>query len=1005
MIHRRGRRGFRGGRQGSARPKGKKMADVANYIFLPWVQPGVAANIPDQAVEKLDPAQPAAVALPIKLLVNTDTIEKTVRLYGPGDITGIDPQQVVRLEPKPRTSDFEPNFFPAIEFDRPDFPWLFSPAKADTQGQLRPWLCLVVVRKQEGVEIRPAERLPLPILEIKPPAKPGNELPDLAESHFWAHAQLTGIDKSRLPDALASEPQRSVSRLVCPRRLEAETDYVACVVPAFEVGRKSALNLPVESNETLLPAWNSGGAAPKDITLPVYYLWEFRTSEDGDFEELVRKLEPRVLPPEVGKLPMDISRPGFKIEGEPMTGAPETVLSIEGALRVVDSKPDDWPDEKRAPFQNALSTIVNTPWELATKPGATQDPIVAPPVYGCWHAGVHEVHPPAAETPPPAWPPPFWLDELNLDPRNRVVAGMGTRVVQDQQEPLMASAWEQLGEIEKINQRLRQAQLSRAVNDKYIVRNFSRFSVEAFVKIVAPAQSRVVLEETTDPNQPPVKMLLTQKLAGTFVPQTAVSPSMRKMTRPRGALNREFLAVGEPGVQKIFAFFNGAGARDSISNLGRGVVTIDQVSDTFPASSPAHPGFVWVPVPVGHWERVRANFIDMHNNFRLGSITADSLKNKPVPPVPAAQFRDAAIAHQEPLSRAFSPIFTVVFHEFRRTINTEDIKTATLSSLNPAKTVSQAVQNSIKVTSPQGAAGDELAPVMDAPVFPQPMYEALRDVSQDYLFPGLEYVPPNTVQLLQTNAKFIESFMVGLNAEMARELLWRDYPTDQRGTYFRQFWDTVSADAEPQFDITPIHEWDNRALGTTAVWKGGDKLVLLIRGDLLRRYPNTVIYAVKAVVNDGKREPSTDPAAESHPAFRGTLQPDVTFLGFELTPKQVLEGDGYFFVLQQQPTEPRFGMDDDPFSEGETGEIPDLKTWDDLNWAHVAPSAAELKALSHAPVKSLALKPTELTKGTWGRNSAHMAYITKQRLVRIAIHASELLPPLPKPENGNPVPR
>ena len=37
---------------------------------------------------------------------------------------------------------------------------------------------------------------------------------------------------------------------------------------------------------------------------------------------------------------------------------------------------------------------------------------------------------------------------------------------------------------------------------------------------------------------------------------------------------------------------------------------------------------------------------------------------------------------------------------------------------------------------------------MDAPTFPQPMYEALRDLSQDFIFPGLEKVPANTVQLL-----------------------------------------------------------------------------------------------------------------------------------------------------------------------------------------------------------------------------------------------------------------
>ena len=41
---------------------------------------------------------------------------------------------------------------------------------------------------------------------------------------------------------------------------------------------------------------------------------------------------------------------------------------------------------------------------------------------------------------------------------------------------------------------------------------------------------------------------------------------------------------------------------------------------------------------------------------------------------------------------------------------------------------------------------------------------------------------------METNQRFIEAYMVGLNHEFARKLLWREYPTDQRGSYFRQFW-------------------------------------------------------------------------------------------------------------------------------------------------------------------------------------------------------------------------
>ena len=89
----------------------------------------------------------------------------------------------------------------------------------------------------------------------------------------------------------------------------------------------------------------SGEQAPSDILLPVYFSWEFRTSDGGDFEELVRRLEPRELPPEVGKRPMDISHPGFALDPQPGTGAPGTVIGVEGALRVVDTKSDEWPDE------------------------------------------------------------------------------------------------------------------------------------------------------------------------------------------------------------------------------------------------------------------------------------------------------------------------------------------------------------------------------------------------------------------------------------------------------------------------------------------------------------------------------------------------------------------------------------------------------------------------------------------------------------------------------------
>ena len=47
-----------------------------------------------------------------------------------------------------------------------------------------------------------------------------------------------------------------------------------------------------------------------------------------------------------------------------------------------------------------------------------------------------------------------------------------------------------------------------------------------------------------------------------------------------------------------------------------------------------------------------------------------------------------------------------------------------------------------------------------------------------------------------------------------------------------------------------------------------------------------------------------------------------------------------------------------------------------------------MKALSHASIKTVL---TDMDHARWGKNSAHQAYITLQRPVRIAIHASQMI--------------
>ena len=368
-------------------------------------------------------------------------------------------------------------------------------------------------------------------------------------------------------------------------------------------------------------------------------------------------------------------------------------------------------------------------------------------------------------------------------------------------------------------------------------------------------------------------MLLRQRLATSFVPSTAVSAPLRQLTRARGALNRPYIKANQAGPQAMIGLFNiattlsrAAPSRPGPGGLGsavlntqvlhtqvvdakietfpltptpapppeRGAFTVDTVSQSVANDFAASPqsGFIWVLEPAPHWERPRVGFTDMLARFRLASLGGDAIARLTTADTPAG-LRAAAQAHHAALQALFTPRIAA---ELRRPLVMKDVRLATFTSLTPSVTVSQAARSTVSISSPPVQTGDDLEPVMDAPVFPQPMYEALRDLSADYLFPGLEHVPANTVQLLQTNAKFIESFLVGLNFEMGRELLWRGYPTDQRGTYFQQFWDTAAAGIN-RLDIVPIHTWGQRPLGVTAAGANGDALVLLIRGELLRRYP------------------------------------------------------------------------------------------------------------------------------------------------------------------------
>jgi hypothetical protein len=136
----------------------------------------------------------------------------------------------------------------------------------------------------------------------------------------------------------------------------------------------------------------------------------------------------------------------------------------------------------------------------------------------------------------------------------------------------------------------------------------------------------------------------------------------------------------------------------------------------------------------------------------------------------------------------------------------------------------------------------------------------------------------------------------------------------------RRFWDRTGGGT----DVSPMHQWRPLTSTLVDVAGGESNLVLLIRGELLRRYPNTVVVAIRSI---GPSTPSTDDADVKRPIFSGLLEPDISFFGFDLVDDDIHTGDGWFFALQEQITEPRFGFDQTVDPERGT-----LDAWRETAW-------------------------------------------------------------------------
>jgi hypothetical protein len=904
----------------------------ATPSFLPWLRSGLASNITATAQGGLAPGDTTSLSVAVQLSatgtkgeIDEAVSSPLLRLRGPGEVIGIDPALIIRHDPQPGTSDAESNYLVLVEFSLPDFPWRYTPAAASSD-RLQPWIVLVVVEERAGVWLETATANRLPVLHVDDTSR---ELPDLSQSWAWAHVQVDYDLSDGIPAVLAQSPEAFRSRLLCPRRLLPECDWLACVVPAFEAGRRTGLGLPLSANLGLSWGKNTAG----ELLLPVYHSWRFQTGPRGDFESLVRRLEPRELPEGVGLRDLDISDPGGGLPE-----VPGAVISYQGALVSVASQARPWPAAQKAAFKNALDKALNAELVRESPPqpydALRDDPVVGPPAYANRQAAQNNV--------PPDGKPPLWFGELNTEPQHRAVAGLGAEVVRRDQEALMAKAWQFAADARDASRILTRARTAWEIARRVRPR-FEAFSDEEFVQMAGPALARLRYSST---------LTIKGALVGSALPSGVFSGGFRRLTH------------ATPGFLKKTS----TGPAPATDDFTRAIVSqpVEFTAQWANVKSPVNADVEDLLQPSGTARSLEVKVGGTDIPLRVGIIVS-------------------------PYGGDAAPVLALAGK--------------TRSALDPQGALKSMVEARILGLSP-GRDQDVPDRAFVSPLFTTPMYRRLAALSVEYLVPGVGDIPDDTLGLLSTRPPFIEAYLAGLNHELGREFLWREYPARLDGTWFQYFWEGGPGAAA---DVKPLRQWQPEvSLGGHAP-KGAAQagLVLLVRSAILRRYPDLRIYAVEAAWDkqDGKdiRVEAVEGEVKS-PLFAARLSPDITVYGFDLNLDQARGSTnpsappGYFFVLEQQSGSPRFGLDVATPKRPENAP----KSWTDLSWSHLSAKGDPLPAFIDVtgPVwlaTAGALPSNSDAKGSqgkdaWGDDAAAMARITFQRPVRMLVHADSMLP-------------
>lgn len=558
------------------------------------------------------------------------------------------------------------------------------------------------------------------------------------------------------------------------------------------------------------------------------------------------------------------------------------------------------------------------------------------PAYGRWFA--KNVEPGSSMS-------PLWYDGVNLDASLRIMAGYGAAIVRRRQEEIVTFVLDSAGQIEEANAILSRAHTAMALTSPlHESLSTPMINTSALNRLIGPAAAR------------------TQHAIGSigrYVDSTVdgvlQDPSLHRVMAAGGALDRN----REPRMDPADAI--------------RGKAATAAKAPTVPGASPIRGAITALDAATTNIKGVIDVALEGGSiEFLLGLVVSGKLRLREDKELGDAHNRRRERQdedHRRPNGRAIPG----------EVPSRSGLRTSIINALRPGMTVPPRILNRIDGLEPG------LLPrlLLAEPVWPYPIIPELFALDPATLSPGLTNLPEGGVMALNFDAAAIDAVVLGANTEVLRELRWRGVPHDPLTSPVRRVFPAPSHTSKLSPDTIPLRLWEaERPLGEGRSSK--INFVVLIRSQLFRKYPETVILLVEASWDLDKNQRELNLDQTYLPEIMGQLGDDITYVGFSQDrldmvgdPDPAVNRPGGFLVFKQPDDGLTFGLnddvDDDPAHRS-------LNSWNEVSWSDLPDpeiQATGLTATVSGPLK-------------WGENSATMAAILVERRVTVALHVSDI---------------